>query len=104
MIEVVGVLHVGLRAALAVDLELVEHFAHEFVRFDVVAGAAWSDAVVVVERDDVVTIITQQRFALLALHRATHHVHAQRTFHFGNYAFVTRLVLDLRLVDAENGL
>lgn len=104
MIEVIGVLHVGLRAALAVDLELVEHFTHEFIRFDVVARAAWCNAVVVVECDDVVTIIAQQRFAFLALHRGAYHVHAERTFHFGDYTFVTRFVLDLRFINAEDGL
>lgn len=104
MIEVIGVLHVGLRAALAVDLELVEHFTHEFIRFDVVARAAWCNAVVVVECDDVVAIIAQQRFAFLALHRGAYHVHAERTFHFGDYTFVTRFVLDLRFINAEDGL
>ena len=104
MIEVIGVLHVGLRTALAVDLELVEHFTHEFIRFDVIARAAWCNAVVVVECDDVVAIITEQRFAFLALHRGAYHVHAERTFHFGDYTFVTRFVLDLRFINAEDGL
>ena len=89
---------------MTVDFELVEHFSHELVGFDVVARAVRRDTGVVVECDDVVTVITEQRLAFLALHWVAYYVHAERTFHFGDYAFVACFVLNLRFVYAEDGL